>query len=142
MAYSRFSHCDVYVYMDVGGYLNCCGCILQASRWVEDASRPFTGGYLEPIEPIVQSKFHDTQGMVDHLAEHRTAGHDVPGGIEADLWEDDEDNWVNYPRCDVEGCDERTTCGSPAPDGYVSACSIPHAQSLGGFADWPTREKA
>lgn len=142
MAYSRFSYADVYVFMNVGGYLDCCGCILQKSEWVDDPSRPLTGGYLKSVEPIVQSIFYDTQGMVDHLAVHRAAGHDVPEGLEQELWDDDEDNWVNYERCDLEGCEERATCGSPSPSGYVRACSIPHAQSLGGFTDWPIREKA
>lgn len=119
MAYSRFSYADVYVFMSTSGYLDCCGCIL--------------GG---------PSAFDSTQAMVDHLAEHRAAGHDVPDGIEAELWEDDRDNWVDYRRCDVAGCDKRCTCGSPTLDGgYVSACSVAHAQTLGGFADWPRRDK-
>lgn len=116
MAYSRFSYCDVYVYMSVRGHLECCGCIL-GDQWV----------------------FDSTQAMVDHLAEHRAAGHDVPDGIEDELRADDRANWVDYDRCDVEGCDLRTTCGSPAEGGgYVSACSVAHAQTLGGFKNWPS----
>lgn len=117
MAYARFSNADVYVFMSVNGHLECCGCSL-GDEW----------------------SFGSTQAMVDHIAEHRAAGHDVPADLEADLWADDRDNWVDYPRCDLDGCDERTTCGSPAPNGYVRACSIEHAQRLGGFADWPRRE--
>ena len=114
MAYSRFSYADVYVFMSVEGHLECCGCIL-GDQW----------------------GFDSTQAMVDHLAEHRAAGHDVPD-IEAELWADDRDNWVDYPRCDVEGCEERATCGSPAPNGYVSCCSVKHARTLGGFANFPS----
>lgn len=114
MAYARFSYADVYVFMSTSGHLECCGCAL-GDEW----------------------EFGSTQAMVDHLAEHRAAGHDVPDGIEADLWADDRENWVDYARCDVDGCDERVTCGSPAPGGYVSACSVAHAQTLGGFANWP-----
>ena len=115
MAYARFSHADVYVFMSTSGHLECCGCRLS-DEW----------------------GFDSTQAMVDHLATHRAAGHNVPDGIEDDLWEDDRDNWVDYPRCDVTGCDERTECGSRTPSGgYVRCCSIEHAQSLGGFADWP-----
>lgn len=141
MAYTRFSFADVYVYMDVGGYLNCCGCILQKSEWVDDPSKPIFGGYLKPIEPIIPTKFVTTQGMIEHLALHRAAGHDVPDGVEDELRADDDDNFVNYSRCDVDGCEERPTCGAPTPEGYVSCCSIEHAQSLGGFLDWPDRKK-
>lgn len=114
MAYARFSYADVYVFMSTSGHLECCGCKL-GDEWA----------------------FDSTQAMVDHLAEHRAAGHNVPDGIEADLWADDRENWVDYARCDVDGCDERVTCGSPSPGGYVSACSVAHARTLGGFADWP-----
>ena len=122
MSYARFSYADVYVFMSTSGHLECCGCIL-GDQWV----------------------FDSTQGMVDHLAEHRAAGHDVPDGIEQQLWDDDRDNWIDYERCDVEGCDERTTCGSPTDNEsvpgrslngkpYVRACSLAHARELGGFS--------
>ena len=57
MSYARFSHADVYVFMNVNGYLDCCGCILGD-----------------------QYAFHSTDAMIDHLAQHRDAGHDVPDG--------------------------------------------------------------
>jgi hypothetical protein len=118
MAYARFSYADVYVFMSTSGHLKCCGCSLS-NQWAYDS----------------------TQAMVDHIAEHRAAGHNVPAELEQDLWDDDEDNWINYERCDLEGCNKRVTCGSPVPSGYVSCCSIEHAQRLGGFADWPVRGK-
>jgi len=115
MAYARFSHADVYVFMSTSGHLECCACRL-GDEWA----------------------FDSTQAMVDHLAAHRAAGHNVPEFIEDSLWDDDRENWVDYQRCDVAGCDERVTCGSPTPSGgYASCCSVKHAQSLGGFADWP-----
>ncbi|MGC4151530.1 MAG: hypothetical protein QM628_00430 [Propionicimonas sp.] len=114
MAYARFSDADVYVFMSTSGHLECCGCRLGDPR-----------------------RFDSTQAMVDHLAKHREAGHDVPDGLEAGLWADDRENWVDYQRCAVDGCDKRVTCGSPAPGGYVSCCSIEHAQTLGGFSDFP-----
>ena len=117
MSYARFSHADVYVFMSTSGHLECCGCHL-GDQW----------------------SFDSTAAMVEHLAEHRAAGHDVPNGIESDLWADDQENWVDYRRCDVEGCDERVTCGSPSPDGYVSCCSVAHAQTLGGFDNLPRFE--
>lgn len=114
MSYARFSNADVYVFMSTAGHLECCGCLL-GDKWA----------------------FDSTQAMVDHLAEHRAVGHDVPHGIEADLWEDDRINWVDYPRCDLDGCDERVGCGCPTPNGYVSTCSIEHGQQLGAWLDGP-----
>ena len=112
MSYCRFSNADVYVFMNVGGFLSCCRC------WLGD-----------------REDFYSTEEMIAHLAEHRAAGHDVPEGIEDDLLADDHENFVNYKRCDVEGCNERVTCGSPSTrGGYVQACSMDHARSLGGFA--------
>ena len=140
MAYTRFSNADVYIFMSTSGYLECCGCILQERRWVDDPSWPIFGGYLDAVEPIIETEFTTTQGMVDHIALHRAADHDVPADLEADLWADDNENWVDYRRCDLEGCDERVTCGSPGPDGYVQACSIAHGQRLGGFAKWARQE--
>ena len=74
MSYARFSHADVYVFMNVNGYLDCCGCILGD-----------------------QYAFHSTDAMIDHLAQHRDAGHDVPDGIEDELRADDTDNFP--PQC-------------------------------------------
>lgn len=120
MAYARFSYADVYVFMSTSGYLECCGCRL-GDQWV----------------------FDSTQAMVDHLAEHRDAGHDVPADIEADLWADDHENWVDYQRCALDGCEERVTCGSPTPDGgYVACCSVAHAQTFGAFSDFPVMNGA
>ena len=75
MSYSRFGHgSDVYVYMDVNGSLSCCGCSLD-DGWF----------------------YASTAGMVDHLALHRDAGHDVPAGIEDELWADNDENFP--PQC-------------------------------------------
>jgi hypothetical protein len=72
MAYCRFGPSDVYVFMDVGGYLNCCGC------YRTDDGRSFHAD--------------STQEMVDHLALHRASGDNVPD-IEPDLWAEDEENF-------------------------------------------------
>lgn len=93
MSYSRFSHADVYVFMCVSGELECCGCILQEREWVDDPSWPIFGGYLKAVGEEVACSFDNTQGMVDHLALHRAAGHDVPADIESALWADDAENF-------------------------------------------------
>ena len=97
MSYSRFSFADVYVFMCVSGSLECCGCTLQEREWVDDPSWPFLKGYLKPVGEIVENRFDTTRGMVDHLALHRAAGHDVPDGIEDSLWRDDAENFAVQP---------------------------------------------
>lgn len=74
MSYARFSHADVYVYMDVNGSLACCDCSI-GDQWY----------------------FDSTDEMVVHLAEHRAAGDYVPDGIEESLREDDAENFP--PSC-------------------------------------------
>jgi len=74
VSYARFSHADVYVYMDVNGALCCCGCSL-GDEWY----------------------FDTTEAMVAHLDRHRALGHNVPPGIDEDLWEDDAENFP--PSC-------------------------------------------
>jgi len=63
VAYARFGEdSDVYVFPNPQGRLECCDCDL--------------GGVRE---------FDSTQAMIDHLAEHRAAGHKVPDYIEPEL---------------------------------------------------------
>lgn len=65
MSYARFraGESDVYVFENSGGYLECCGCILN---------RP-----LRELDPMVET----VREMVDHLQAHREAGHLVPEGL-------------------------------------------------------------
>ncbi len=91
MAYARFTSGDVYVFYSVGDFLDCCGCLLQDREVVYDDSVVF-GFYLQPVGEEFQTTFHETQGMVDHLALHRSAGHVVPDGLEDALWADDARN--------------------------------------------------
>ena len=93
MSYARFSNADVYVFMCVSGKLECCGCILQECEWVDDPSWPIFGGYLKAVGEEIQTRFDSTQGMVDHLALHRAAGHHVPDYVEPALWGDDAENF-------------------------------------------------
>lgn len=76
MSYARFSNADVYVYLDCGGYLCCCGCLIEG----------FFGAKT-------------TADMLEHLEEHKKVGHDVPDfcieGLKEDQKENDE--WLeNY----------------------------------------------
>lgn len=71
MSYARFGwdDSDVYVYLDVGGYLRCCGCPLE-----DDA------------------RFLTTAGMLAHLDQHEAAGHVVPASCRDGLRHDEAEN--------------------------------------------------
>lgn len=87
MSYARFGWegSDVYVFLNVHGYFECCGC------WMEP-----------PPETNPESGFgmsftcKDTQGMIDHLRKHEEEGHTVPDytfeRLEAEREENDQ--WI------------------------------------------------
>ena len=82
MSYARFLDSDVYVFMHVSGYLQCCGCWLS---------------HLNPVDPDYYNSFnaHSTQEMVDHIVKHKRRKHNVPADLIEHLWADDEENFPN-----------------------------------------------
>ena len=91
MSYARFGPtCDVYVYLDEAGTLNCCGCRLQDHRVENDGSD--IGWRGEPVGEPVQSTFTVTADMLSHLEAHWAAGHVVPVSVYDDLRADANDN--------------------------------------------------
>lgn len=68
MSYARFGeNSDVYVYSHVGGFIECCGCIL-GDKW----------------------DFHSVAEIVTHLHEHVEAGHKVhPELLDPAMYEDE-----------------------------------------------------
>ena len=93
MSYARFSWdgSDVYVFLNVGGYLDCCGCLLEEYEWVEDPGYKFSGGYLKPTVGI-ETRFTTTDDMIEHLRRHIAEGHTVPDDVIPDLEADREEN--------------------------------------------------
>lgn len=76
MSYARFTKdSNVYVFMNVNGYLECCGCGLN-----EDADC---------------FKADSTKEMVLHLLEHVNNGHAVEADTFAEILDDDQEN---FPR--------------------------------------------
>jgi hypothetical protein len=75
MSYARKSYCDVYVFLSVGGQLECCMCDLPGPSTFVSTT---------------------TAEMVAHLDQHRAAGHDVPADTYAGLREDQRvnDRWM------------------------------------------------
>ena len=80
MSYARFGWdgSDFYIILKTQGYLDCCGCWLQETEWVEDPRRSLIKGYLKPVGEIIQTEFTTTADLVQHLNAHRDAGHHVP----------------------------------------------------------------
>lgn len=84
MSYCRFIEGDVYVYMSVSGFLECCACPLN----------------------LDSQNFYSTQEMVDHLQEHINTGHHVPADVFVRLYEDDRynfpqqviDTWIRHAK--------------------------------------------
>lgn len=68
---------DLYVYLDCGGYLLCCGCPLGNSF-----------------------RAYRTADMVAHVEEHKRAGHVVRASLIPDLMADAEENdaWIKRQR--------------------------------------------
>lgn len=87
MSYCRFGWdgSDVYVYADYRGQFCCCACSLNPSppienegieppEWLSPLERMRWHGPLFPDSTYVSTE----QEMIDHLLEHRRAGHTVP----------------------------------------------------------------
>jgi hypothetical protein len=72
MSYVRFLEADVYVYMDVSGYLVCCWC---------------------SMEPDTSFQAYSTQEMIDHLRKHQEKDDYVPDHVFTHLADDDELNF-------------------------------------------------
>lgn len=66
MAYSRFGYSDIYIYPSVLGDIICAACFLSGESISID----------------------NDQFLVDHIKEHRDAGHDIPAGLEDEILAD------------------------------------------------------
>lgn len=94
MSYARFGSngSDVYVFFSGGGFIDCCGCILQDSEWV-DAPAGILGGYFKFLSPFIETRFWATADAVKHFEVHQAAGHTVPEHVVRMLLEDDEEHF-------------------------------------------------
>jgi len=91
MSYCRFSDGDVYMYPHVRGGIECCACLLTAlvPTIFTKGSESFMGEPLDPCEYCGGEgcrrcmmhgsiNFPTHEEALEHLLEHRAAGHDVP----------------------------------------------------------------
>lgn len=63
MSFERFSTSDVYIFEHVGGFIQCCGCLLSDYSFDNDSD-----GFPE---------FHTPREALWHLDDHEKAGHDT-----------------------------------------------------------------
>lgn len=86
MSYARlgWDGSDVYVYLDIYGFVSCCGCAFGGSK-----------------------HFDSTDAILAHLAEHKAAGHHVTDETVAEI-EDDRERIDSY----IAGCAEGRAASS------------------------------
>jgi len=77
MAYSRFSNNDIYIYPHVGGYIECCACMINEPQ---DEYSLFSASV---------SIYNDEQ-LRDHLELHAKAGHNMPDHLLQEILQDDD----------------------------------------------------
>jgi len=73
VSYCRITEGDVYLYLDVSGYLHCQGCSM--------ADKDFTSFHA-----------YSTVDMILHLKEHEAAGNYIPSHVYDDLIMDHKEN--------------------------------------------------
>jgi hypothetical protein len=124
MSYARFSYADVYVYLDVNGYLRCCGCSLDKERW----------------------DYETTADLLAHLDAHKAAGHDVPDEtielLKADAVENDA--WIASVAAGMcTSCDGVGRCSQGYPQPHPAECwkchgdgACPDCGGRGGTEEW------
>ena len=76
MSYCRFLEADVYVFMHVDGFLQCCACSITDD---DDHWGSFNA--------------FSTAEMINHLNKHKELGHDVPDRVFENIERDDEENF-------------------------------------------------
>lgn len=86
MSYCRFVEADAYIYLGANG-LECCGCWL-APR--EKLATPYTDmfGIVHEYTRAYVPPFDTARQMLEHIADHRGAGHYIPESVDEALKED------------------------------------------------------
>lgn len=82
MSFERFSTSDIYMFENVGGFIECCGCWF--GDWgfsIEDDGEPFP-------------QFYTPRQALAHLDAHEKAGHDIGNARNRIMQE--------YPNLDIE----------------------------------------
>lgn len=91
MSYCRFGEADVYIYDDVYHGIICCLCSLID---VEDDSERYGHNFVAG---------YDRQKMLDHIEDHRNAGHNIPYDVDLRLRKE----MKHVESCPCNNADER-----------------------------------
>lgn len=80
MSYCRFGDSDAYIFMTYEGF-DCCGCIM-ATRTARE--HPYTDklGFTHEFEYEPVGPFTTPRAILDHIAEHRAEGHEIPADVD------------------------------------------------------------
>lgn len=86
MSYCRFGEADAYIFLSTSG-LECCGCFLAPQ---EKYPEPYTNmfGITREEYSLPVGPFETAREMLDHIAEHRAAGHYIPEHVDERLKEE------------------------------------------------------
>lgn len=86
MSYCRFLEADAYIYLGTNGF-ECCGCIMAPKeKYPEPYTDMFGITWEEHSLPV--GPFDTAREMLEHIAEHRTAGHYIPERVDQRIKED------------------------------------------------------
>ncbi len=111
MSYCRFSGADAYIYLGYYG-IECCGCIL-AEKTKLDKPIPTNFGFEVMYSYEQVGPFETAREMLEHIAEHRDAGHDIPLYVDEAIKEDFPDLDASVLETEEERL-EREERGRPA----------------------------
>ena len=84
MSYCRFIEADIYLFWSSTGGIECCACLLRGRK----------RGSLFPESQI----FETFKAALEHVADHRDAGHHVPLDVDARIIEDALEHGPKVPR--------------------------------------------
>lgn len=86
VSYCRFGDSDAYIYLGVDG-LECCGCIMATRNALE---KPYTDilGITHEFTYDPVGPFDTAREMLNHIAEHRAEGHNIPEYVDIAIKED------------------------------------------------------
>lgn len=111
MSYCRFGDSDAYIFMTYNGF-DCCACSLATSVALE---HPYTDklGFTHDFEYLPVGPFTTARQMLDHIAEHRVAGDNIPEDVDAQIMSEFPDADASVVETDEER-EQRIKDSAPA----------------------------
>jgi hypothetical protein len=110
MSYCRFSDADIYLYDDVGGYINCCACsIAPKHNTLFTTGGKLFGKKIRPCKYCTGSgcdhcmmhgdtHLFTASEALEHVKAHRERGDNVPDYVDERLLEEQAKEKMTRPR--------------------------------------------